>query len=95
MKIDIDLVALDAVSRSTRTIGENVRSAANQVKNTEGDVQAAWKSDTSQMFVNEIDDVSKYLNKISAELDQLSNAIRTYSNKMRQLEKENSAMFKK
>ena len=95
MKIDIDLVALDAVSRSTRTIGENVRSAANQVKNTEGDVQAAWKSDTSQMFVNEIDDVSKYLNKISAELDQLSNAIRNYSNKMRQLEKENSAMFKK
>jgi len=95
MKIDIDLVALDAVSRSTRTIGENVRSAANQVKNTEGDVQAAWKSDTSQMFVNEIDDVSKYLNKISAELDQLSNAIRNYSNKMRQLEKENSAMFKR
>ena len=93
MKIDIDLDALDDVSRAAKQIGDDVADVAKAIHNTAGNVQTAWRSRTSSICVEEIDTVAKNLEGINTELDQLSVAVGKYSTAMRQLEKANSALF--
>ena len=93
MIIDIDLNILDSVAKAAREIGDNVEKSSKSVRATSENINAAWKSDSSALFIKDVEDVSMYLSQISDELNNLSNVIRNYSSRMRQLERENSAMF--
>ena len=70
MKIDIDLDALDDVSRAAKQIGDDVADVAKAIHNTAGNVQTAWRSRTSSIFVEEIDTVAKYGTDTSTQKDE-------------------------
>ena len=93
MLIDIDLNILDSVARAASDIADDVSGTSRSVNSASENVNAAWRSDTSQIYVREIEGVAVNLESISRELRQLSNVVRNYAARMRQLERENSALF--
>ena len=93
MLIDIDLNILDSVARAAGQISDDVNATSKRVVSTSEGINAIWKSDTSGIYAREIEGVARNLDQISNELRQLSNVVRNYASRMRQLERENSALF--
>ena len=61
MLIDIDLNILDSVARAASDIADDVSGTSRSVNSASENVNAAWRSDTSQIYVREIEGVVRAL----------------------------------
>ena len=82
MTIDIDLDTLDQVSKRTKELEGDINSCAGRIDGISQDVSAAWQSDNSGAYVNEIEETARRLRILSQSMGTLSNAISQYTNNM-------------
>ena len=92
-KIDIDIEVLDSISKRTKDAGAKINNTSNIVRNIGSGIESSWRRNYTSSYSGEVDRVALKLRKISEELEALSVATRNYSNKMREIERQNRVIL--
>jgi WXG100 family type VII secretion target len=92
-QINVNTEQLLKVASYIDGAGEDVMDYSNTLEQISSNVEIAWKSDSTKLYVDEMQIVEKNLKKLSGEASQLAGAIRNYVAEIKRIEQENAQKF--
>ena len=86
--INIDVNVLDLVKNNLSGLSEDLSVQANKMNDISQDIQNAWQSEYTYMYIESIEKIQNDINKLSNHVKKISNSVGYISNQVKQAENE-------
>jgi uncharacterized protein YukE len=93
--LNIDTNVLDHVSKSLKSISEDLATQYNTMNNIMDDVQVAWQSDYTYKYLDATKEVQGDIKSVSSDIYRLGDTINEISQQLKQTESDLSNRFSK
>ena len=92
-QINVNTENLLRLANQLQETSSDIKDDATRIGNVKGNVEAAWRSNSTYIYTEEIDVVNRNLKKLSSEADDIARAIKKYVEEIRRVERENAQIL--
>lgn len=92
--INIKPEKLDQIASKLSSLAEDIIEQSEKLGEAGNAVEAAWKSNYTGLYLNEVNVVRSNINSLGRKTEQMAKALRRTANRARTIEEENRRIFR-
>lgn len=91
--INIKPDKLEQIASKLSSLAEDIKEQSANLGGIESSVEAAWKSNYTGLYLNEVNVVKRNINKLGKQTQELAVILKNTADRARRLEEENKRIF--